>query len=76
MCYKLSACAGFLSKSLYRMVVSYGAAMRRSTLVMEIAIVFLAAILLGCIEQDGEMVKPAEIELVLSDYPELFGKEI
>jgi len=58
------------------MVVSYGAAMRRSTLVMEIAIVCLAAILSGCIEQDGEMVKPAETELVLSDYPELFGKDV
>ena len=74
MCYKLSACAGFLSKSLYRMAVSYGAAMRRSTLV--IVVVCLAAILLGCIEQDGEMVKPAEIELVLSDYPELFEKDV
>ena len=36
----------------------------------------LAAIFLGCIEQDGEMVKPAEIELVLSDYPELFEKDV
>lgn len=72
----LSACAEFLSKRLYRMMVSYGAAMRRSTLVMKIAIVCLAAILLGCIEQDGEKVKPAEIELVLSDYPELFGKDV
>jgi len=43
---------------------------------MEIAIVCLAAILLGCIEQDGEMVKPAETELVLSDYLELFGKDV
>jgi len=65
---------GFSSKSLYGMVVSYGAAMKRSTSV--IAIVCLAAIFLGCIEQDGEIVKPAETELVLSDYLELFGKEI
>lgn len=56
--------------------MSYGAVMRRSTLVMEIAIVCLAAILLGCIEQDGEMVKPAETELVLSDYLELFEKDV
>ena len=48
--------------------------MRISTLVMVIAC--LAAISLGCIEQDGEVVKPAEIELVLSDYPELFGKDV
>ena len=31
---------------------------------------------LGCIEQDGEKVKPAETELVLSDYPELFEKDV
>ena len=41
-----------------------------------IAIVFLAAILLGCIGQDGKMVKPTETGLVLSDYPELFGKDV
>ena len=76
MCYQLSACAEFLSKSLYKMAVSYGAAMRRSTLVMEIVIVCLAAIFLGCIEQDGEITKPAETELVLSDYPELFEKDV
>lgn len=69
MCYKLSACAGFLSKSLYRMVVSYGAAMRHSTLVMEIAIVCLAAILLGCIDPDGGT---SVNRMVLSDYPKLF----
>lgn len=50
------------------------AAMRRSTLM--IAVVCLAVILLGCIEQDGEMVKPAETDLVLSDYLELFGKDV
>ena len=50
----------------------YGAAMRRLTL----AVACLAAIFLGCIEQDGEKVKPAETELVLSDYPELFEKDV
>ena len=40
------------------------------------AVVCLAAILLGGIEQDGEMMKPAETELVLSDYPELFEKDM
>ena len=52
----------------------YGAAMRCLTLV--IAVACLAAIFLGCIEQDGEKVKPAETELVLSDYPELFEKDV
>lgn len=45
-------------------------------MIRNIAIVFLAAILLGCIGQDGKMVKPAETELVLSDYPKLFGKDV
>jgi hypothetical protein len=62
-----------MPKSLYGIGVSYGAAMRRLTLV--IAVVCLAAILLGCIEQDGET-KPVETEPVLSDYPELFGKDV
>jgi len=48
--------------------------MRCPTLV--IAIACLAAILLGCIKQDGEIRKPAETELVLSDYPELFEKDV
>ena len=74
MCHKLSAYVEFPPKSLYMIGVSYGAAMRRSTLV--IAVVCLAAILLGCIEQDGEMVRPAETELVLSDYLELFKKDV
>jgi hypothetical protein len=29
----------------------------------------------GYIEQDGEITKPVEIELVLSDYPKLFEKD-
>ncbi len=48
--------------------------MRCPTLVIVIAC--LAAILLGCTEQDGEIRKPAETELVLSDHPELFEKDV
>ncbi|CAD6491548.1 MAG: von Willebrand factor type A domain protein [Candidatus Argoarchaeum ethanivorans] len=52
----------------------YNVAMRHLTLV--VVVVCLAAIFLGCIEQDGEITKPAETELVLSDYPELFEKDV
>jgi len=47
--------------------------MRRSTLVMEIAIVFPAPFFWAA---SSKMAKPAETEPVLSDYPELFGKEV
>jgi len=50
--------------------------MRRLTPLMAIAIVSLSVIPLGCIEQDGEMARPAETELVLSDYPELFERDV
>ena len=36
----------------------------------------LVVILLSCIEQDSEMVNPAQIGLVLSDYPKLFERDI
>lgn len=36
----------------------------------------LVVILLSCIEQDSEMAKPAQIGLVLSDYPKLFERDI
>lgn len=29
----------------------------------------------GYVEQDGEITKPVEIELVVSDYPKLFEKD-
>ena len=50
--------------------------MRSSIPVMKITIVCLASILLGCIGQDDEFVKPTETELVLSDYPKLFEKDV
>lgn len=47
--------------------------MRRSTLAMEIAIVFPAPFFWAA---SSKMAKPAETEPMLSDYPELFGKDV
>jgi len=43
---------------------------------MEIVIVSLASIFLGCIESDSGITRPVETEPVLSDYPELFKEEV